>query len=453
MIMSLKPRKNMANLISRNVLDCGQTMDNLRELLGWIKRMEPDADLPDVDISCFPAHEQDAAAAIVKLLQERRSLQYTHNRRMATVLADADALLESLVHIGLGDFSNPVSSVSFKGLRNIRIGIEDMQLQLRRSHEELNELIEELRQSEERFRQLVESTSDWIWEIDRDGRYRYASPQVELILGYAPEEIVGRTPFEMMPDDEAERVIPIFKELIRTGSPINQLQNVNFHKDGHKVVLESSGRPFFDENGRISGYRGVDRDITDRKRMEQELRHLATHDPLTGLHNRLVFQQRIQDEIERADRYGHSLALFMLDIDLFKKVNDRYGHCAGDAVLKAFARVLRDNVRATDFVARYGGEEFTVLLPETSLDAAAVLADRLRRVIGGYPFQIADDRALKIKTSIGVATFPTYADDWQSLLNAADKALYYAKGSGRNRVKTIRDGASGQGEPAAQRST
>jgi len=429
----------MENLINLKKLDCGQTMETLRELLDWIKNADPDAEIPDLDVNCFPVHEQDAVEAFIKLFQERRNLHLMYHHRMTTILADADALLESLVHIGLGDFSNPVSDVKFKGLKNIRIGIEDMQSQLRKSNEKMNRLFEELRKSEERFRQLVESTSDWIWEMDTDGKYTYASPQVESILGYAPEEILGRTPFEMMPEDEVERVRPVFNELIRTGASIDQLQNVNFHKDGHTVVLESSGRPFFDEKGRILGYRGVDRDVTDRKRMEHELRHLATHDPLTGLHNRLVFQERIQDEIARADRYRHSLALFMLDIDLFKEVNDKYGHCAGDDVLKTFAGVLRDNVRKTDFVARYGGEEFTVLLPETPLEEAVGFAERLRRVIDGYPFKISNGRELHVKASIGVASFPKYAGNWQSLLNAADKALYRAKGAGRNRVKTIAD--------------
>lgn len=129
-----------------------------------------------------------------------------------------------------------------------------------------------LQQSEAKFRGLVEVTSDWIWEVNAEGTYSYASPKVETMLGYRPDEVVGKTPFDLMPPKEAERVGEIFKDLVDNGSPIVGLENVNLHKNGRRVVLETSGVPFFDENGKLTGYRGIDRDVTESKQAEEEKR-------------------------------------------------------------------------------------------------------------------------------------------------------------------------------------
>lgn len=133
---------------------------------------------------------------------------------------------------------------------------------------------EALRTSEERFRGLVESSSDWIWEVNARGIYTYASPKVEEILGYRPEEIVGKRPLELLPSDEKERIAGIFNDLVERGRPIVTLENVNLHKDGRHIVLETSGVPIFDEMGRIYGYRGVNRDITERKRSEEKIHRM-----------------------------------------------------------------------------------------------------------------------------------------------------------------------------------
>lgn len=131
---------------------------------------------------------------------------------------------------------------------------------------------EALQTSGERFRELVESLTDWIWEVDEKGVYTYAGPQVRTILGYAPEEILGKTPFDLMPPDEAQRVAEVFKIASAARKPLMAIENSNLHKDGHTVVLETSGAPILDRTGRSRGYRGIDRDITVRKRTEEALR-------------------------------------------------------------------------------------------------------------------------------------------------------------------------------------
>jgi len=135
---------------------------------------------------------------------------------------------------------------------------------------------EALRQSEQRFRSLVEATSDWVWEVDQDGVYTYSSPKVKDLLGYEPGDVIGKTPFDLMPPDEAERVGAIFRDIMASRKPLEQLENVNLHKDGRVVVLETSGVPVFDAGGGLVGYRGIDRDITERKKAEEEIKKFKT---------------------------------------------------------------------------------------------------------------------------------------------------------------------------------
>lgn len=127
-------------------------------------------------------------------------------------------------------------------------------------------------ESRQRFRALVEATSDWVWEVDIQGFYTYASPKIKELLGYEPREVIGMKPFDMMPQGEAERIAVEFNAIKETAHPFRRLENVNLHKDGRRVVLETSGVPVFNENGELVGYRGIDRDITDRKRSEELVR-------------------------------------------------------------------------------------------------------------------------------------------------------------------------------------
>ena len=168
---------------------------------------------------------------------------------------------------------------------------------------------------------------------------------------------------------------------------------------------------------------------------------LAITDPLTHIYNRRYFSDQIDEELQRSKRYNHALSCLLLDLDFFKKVNDTYGHHAGDTVLHTTAQLLREHTRTHDIIARYGGEEFIVLLPETGADQATQLAEHLRMIIENHKFALDDFITIKITTSIGVAGFDagkihlvTNAD---MLVNLADKALYQAKENGRNRTEKI----------------
>jgi len=185
---------------------------------------------------------------------------------------------------------------------------------------------EALRASEERFRALTESTSDWVWEVDVDGVYTYASPKVKDLLGYEPEEVIGKTPFDLMPPEEAKRIAEEFRAIVDSQRPFARLENTNLHKDGRLIVLDTSGEPFFDADGRLCGYRGIDRDITERKKLDQlkdEFISLVSHElrsPLTVIIgaistalseetrlSREEMHQLLQDAAWEADALSHLL--------------------------------------------------------------------------------------------------------------------------------------------------
>ncbi len=165
---------------------------------------------------------------------------------------------------------------------------------------------------------------------------------------------------------------------------------------------------------------------------------LAITDGLTGLFNHRHMQQRLAEEVARAERFGHPVSVLMIDIDRFKRFNGTYGHQAGDRVLAAIARLIRETIRATDVPARYGGEELAVILPQTSLVNACGLAERLRVAVEGLKFQPRRaTHPVRVTISVGVATYPDHAAGTAELIDGADQALFQAKRDGRNLVRAF----------------
>ncbi|TLM80577.1 MAG: GGDEF domain-containing protein [Actinobacteria bacterium] len=169
--------------------------------------------------------------------------------------------------------------------------------------------------------------------------------------------------------------------------------------------------------------------------LHEELERLSVTDRLTELYNHGYLQQRLEEELARAVRFGHELSLLLLDIDDFKDFNDRFLHQRGDTVLRAVSQMIRQNLRDIDVAARYGGEEFVVVLPETDVEGAVAVAERIRESVASYPFVGREDLPPVAKTvSVGVATFPTHASTQGKLIDAADRAMYAAKRAGKDRV-------------------
>jgi PAS domain S-box-containing protein len=158
-----------------------------------------------------------------------------------------------------------------------------------------------LLESKLKFQNLVENTIDWVWEVDKEGRYTYVSPRIKDLLGYEPEEVINKTPFDRMPPGEAKRVGEIFAAAVARQEPINSLENINLHKDGRSVILETSGLPFFNLGGEFLGYRGIDRDVTDRKQYENKLLKQRKKLEETNIALRVILRESeiTKDELEK----------------------------------------------------------------------------------------------------------------------------------------------------------
>jgi diguanylate cyclase (GGDEF)-like protein len=204
----------------------------------------------------------------------------------------------------------------------------------------------------------------------------------------------------------------------------------DFTRGKTDIVIPPVGK---DELGELQeAFNEMSREITvERKRLNAE----SQSDALTGLFNMRYFRRQLVEEFSRSQRYGRALTILMLDVDHFKAYNDKNGHPAGDIVLKEISRILIRNVRGTDIVARYGGEEFVMLLPETGVEAALIVAEKIRRTVQEHHFPFSDGTSERMGVSIGVASYPEVGvGSDQDLIEASDKALYLAKRNGRNQV-------------------
>ncbi len=194
----------------------------------------------------------------------------------------------------------------------------------------------------------------------------------------------------------------------------------------HRILLTNQ-----DELGQLAA--AFNLMIEKLEQSQKALKDLATIDELTGVYNRREFNKLLKNELERSWRYSHCFSLLLLDIDYFKKLNDTYGHQAGDEALRQIAAILKQEFRELDRVARYGGEEFVIILPETSTASAYAVAERIRQVISNYSLSF-NGETIKMTVSGGLTSFPEDGNDRESLIHAADQALYAAKRSGRNQI-------------------
>ena len=305
-----------------------------------------------------------------------------------------------------------------------------------------------LRDSENRFRNLVETTSDWIWEVDENIVYTYASPNIRGILGYKTEEVIGKTPFDFMPPEEVKRVADMFDSIVAARKYFTNLENTNLHKDGHPVILETSGVPVIDPEGKFCGYRGMDRDITMRKQVEEQIRALAFYDALTQLPNRRLLNDRLEQAMAASKRSGRYGALMFLDMDNFKPLNDTHGHDVGDLLLMEAAQRLTRCVREMDTVARFGGDEFMVMLGELDADKAesatqaGIVAEKICATLA-EPYMLKLECEVKTETtvehrcttSIGVVLFIDHQARTEEIIKWADMAMYQAKQAGGNLIR------------------
>jgi diguanylate cyclase (GGDEF)-like protein/PAS domain S-box-containing protein len=295
-----------------------------------------------------------------------------------------------------------------------------------------------IKESEERFRSLVQNTSDIITILDADGTITYVSPAVERVTGYKPEEQIGTDAFRPVHPDDREQALSIFTEVLKSSGLHPPLEFRVPHKDGSWRYLEHVVNNLLDDPA-VRGVVVNSWDVTERRVLEEQLRHQAFHDPLSGLPNRALFMDRLEHAFVRANRRGDKIAVLFTDLDNFKVINDSLGHEVGDQLLVAVAERIKDCLRPEDTAARLGGDEFTILIEAVdSVSDAARVAERIAEILQP-PFAL-DQHEVFSTTSIGIALSSPLQKQPADLLRHADLALYRAKHKGKARYEVFEPG-------------
>ncbi len=295
--------------------------------------------------------------------------------------------------------------------------------------------IKALRDSEELYRSILHASPDNITITNLEGIVHTISPITLTMFGYDEEkEILGHSLTEFLVPTDVERAnnnIGLMFSGVFTGPG----EYTAVRADGSLIEIEANAEFIRDVDGVPTRIVFIIRDITERKRLKEELQHQATTDYLTGVTNRRHFIETAHYEISRAIRFKHPLSIALIDIDHFKSINDTYGHAAGDEALIVLARLCCDNIREVDIFARLGGDEFVLLLPDATCKQAYQVVERIRRSLSALSID-RDGQNIAITISSGIAGLEDEEDTLDVLLARADQVLYQVKESGKNRVAT-----------------
>jgi diguanylate cyclase (GGDEF)-like protein len=312
--------------------------------------------------------------------------------------------------------------------------------------------ISEAKATQERYAHLAEFTDSVfqnapfsIVATDTNGLITAMNVAAEKLTGYSREDLVGKAPLTVLHDerellgkalsaDPAATLEQFGFRVLTAGVAAGEMEEQEWtliRRDGARTPINLAMRAVTTDAGEVSGYVSIAFDITERRQMLDYVTHLATHDQLTGLAGRALLQDKTVHAVELARRYGTKVAVFVIDLDHFKRINDSLGHAAGDQLLIEAARRLSRSVRSTDVVARVGGDEFVVVMPDiTSVEdveqCAANLVARLAPEIS------IEEHLVQLTASVGVCIYPDFAADAKHLLKRADSAMYAAKENGRN---------------------
>lgn len=346
---------------------------------------------------------------------------------MEMIMVTAYASLETAVRA----LNEGVSAYLTKPLNlNDMLATAGEVLEKQRLVEEKRRAEEALRKSEARYRAIVEDQTELICRFLPDGALTFVNEAYCRYFGKKPEELIGHT-FMPFVSDKDQKIV---RKQLTSLSPENPVVTYEYRVVAPNEEIrwqQQSDRAIFDEQGRIIEFQSVGRDVTERVQMEQQLVYMATHDALTGLPNRLMFNDRLTLELAHAQRNRQKLAVMLLDLDHFKNVNDTLGHSVGDQLLQVVGERLTSLLRKSDTVARMGGDEFMLLFPEMAqMEDAARIAQKILEIFR-KPF-VFEGHELHISTSIGIALCPDDGEDIDTLVKNADIAMYRAKEQGRN---------------------
>jgi diguanylate cyclase (GGDEF)-like protein/PAS domain S-box-containing protein len=300
-----------------------------------------------------------------------------------------------------------------------------------------------LRRSEKFLNTIFESINDPFNIIDRNYRIIKANESYARMRGKKVEQLIGRRCYEILQNRQSVCEGCSVKETFDTNKPTVKDKLVSY-PGGQNIWIEIYTYPIFNEEGKVVNVIEYTKDITQRKKAEAErdilvdrLQYLSNTDDLTGLFNRRALIEKLEDEIRRTHRYKTDLSILICDIDYFKEINDTYGHDIGDRVLRAISNLLKESLRSIDIIGRYGGDEFLAILPETSMEGAKEIAERIRSAVEDLRLRGEGKDLIKTTISLGIAEFNVDQENIDDLIKRADNALYIAKGKGRNRVYII----------------
>jgi diguanylate cyclase (GGDEF)-like protein/PAS domain S-box-containing protein len=296
------------------------------------------------------------------------------------------------------------------------------------------EIEDNLRKSEERFRDMAQAAGEYLWEVDAQGRYTYLSDRVVDVLGHTQDWLIGRRPMDFMPEEERQLVANWFSANAREGG-FRNLEHRSITRSGETIWQRVSGVAIYDEQGQAAGFRGTGLDITLQKVSEQQVRRMATHDTLTGLPNRALLQDRLQQALSKSERDRLQVGVLFIDLDKFKRINDLLGHSSGDELLRQASRRLTEILRGQDTLCRIGGDEFVAIienagsrqeLERTAARIIAVLTEEFFLTGGRFT----------VGASVGISMYPGDAQTPEELIRRADSAMYQAKkrGGGQSAV-------------------
>lgn len=286
--------------------------------------------------------------------------------------------------------------------------------------------------NERRLRILLETTHDGVIVINEWGLIEEFNPAAEAMFGYSSSEVLGRSVNCLMHEQDASKHNEYVANPSRASVRIMGKGRciTGRRKDGSDFPIEVTvGEAKIDGN-RV--HVGVLRDITEQKAFEEKLLELATTDALTGVDNRRAVLDKLQSAFLMSQRYGHSLSILMIDVDYFKRINDTFGHGIGDQALLHITAVAKKCLRSTDTLGRFGGEEFIVLLPETALEQAVLVAEKMLAAISASSLTVSREEKINMTVSVGIATTTLEIPSSEVLVSLADQALYTAKAAGRN---------------------
>lgn len=332
-------------------------------------------------------------------------------------------------------FMVTASSIMYSGESFTLLTLEDVT--------ELKKTEKALEMTAIKMHNITSVLGEGVYVLDKDACVTFMNPEAERLLGWKQEELLGRNIHEIIHFQKADGThVPASEcsvlRTIKSGACYRVPEDAFTRKDGTIMPVSFVSTPIM-EGEKVTGSVAAFHDITGRKQAQEALaeankllEYRATTDMLTKIYNRVKFHEILEGEIQRAKRHGTPLSVIMFDIDHFKRINDTYGHHAGDSVLQEISELINGKLRKYDAFARWGGEEFIILTPQTSLDDSSQLAERLRERTDGFDFSLVGH----VTCSFGVAGMAE-GDGIESLTRRVDEAMYKAKNSGRNKVITV----------------